>query len=288
MREIGLIGVGYIGKLFLDRLTDAGYGVTVYDVDESQVEYAVEHGARSAETPAAVAEAADVVLMAVPGTPEVRETMEGRTGLLSALGSDHLVIDVTTTHPETSVTCERECREVGARFVEAPITGGSPRAGYHMMVGGTESNYEDASTVLDVLCEDHTRIGAVGKATVFKLGLQMRYAGQHALDAEIVEFARDHDVDAELYNEFLDMGMLENYFTGEFEQDIEGLGGLAIWHKDIGYAREVAHETGTALPINGVVHEAYKATTRRAGPDEGHAATLIKYWQLLNGDGDSE
>ncbi|WP_459194237.1 hypothetical protein [Halosimplex sp. J119] len=60
-----------------------------------------------------------------------------------------------------------------------------------------------------------------------------------------------------------------------------GLVGLAIWHKDVGYARELAREGNTALPINAAVHEAYKATVRRAG-HEGHAATLLRYWELLN------
>ncbi|PSP91519.1 hypothetical protein BRC78_04315 [Halobacteriales archaeon QH_8_68_33] len=61
------------------------------------------------------------------------------------------------------------------------------------------------------------------EATIFKPGLQMRYAGHHAVDAEVVEFE-----------------VFDGYFTGDFSQGVEGLGGLAIWHKDIGCAREIA------------------------------------------------
>jgi 3-hydroxyisobutyrate dehydrogenase-like beta-hydroxyacid dehydrogenase len=282
MQEIGLIGVGYIGKLFVDRLRDADYSLTVFDIDEAQVAYAVDEGATAADTPAEVADIADVVLIAVPGSPEVEATMEGEDGLLETLEEDQLVIDVTTTHTDTSITYEERCADRGVRFIEAPITGAAPRDGYHMMIGGTEENYDAATAILDVICDDHVRIGEIGKGTMFKLGLQMRYAGQNALDAEIVEYARDNGVDPELFNNFLGMDIWENYFTSDFSQDIEGLGSLSIWHKDIGYARDVAHENDTALPINGVVHEAYKATTRRATEDEGHAATLIRYWQLLN------
>jgi 3-hydroxyisobutyrate dehydrogenase-like beta-hydroxyacid dehydrogenase len=285
MTVVGIIGVGYIGKLFLDELLDADYSVVAYDIDDSQVEYAVERGAAAAGSPAEVGRRADAVVMALPGSPEVEATMEGADGLLEGLDADDLVVDVTTTLPETSVVSEELCAERGVRFVEAPITGGAPREGYHMMVGGTESNYDAAAGILDVLCADHVRIGDAGDATVFKLALQMRYAGHHAVDAEIVEFCRDNGVDPTPLNDFLHMGVPENYFTDDFTQDIEGLGGLAIWHKDVGYARRVAAETGTALPLNGVVHEAYKATVRRAAPDEGHAATLITYWQRLNDAG---
>lgn len=285
MQDIGLIGVGYIGKWFVDSLSDDEYPLTVYDVDEEQVAYAVNEGADTADDPAEVGRRSDVVLMAVPGSPEVEATMEGENGLLDVLDDDKLVIDVTTTHPDTSVEYEEKCNEQGAGFIEAPITGGAPRGGYHMMIGGTEENYEAASDVLDVICDDHVRVGDIGKATIFKLALQMRYAGRHALDAEIVEFTRDHDVDPELFNDFLGFDIWEKYFTGDYSQDIEGIGGLAIWNKDIGYARDVAHEHSTALPINGVVHEAYKATMRQVGEDEGHAAALIKYWESLNDAG---
>lgn len=282
MTTIGLIGVGYIGKLFLDALVDTDHDVVVFDIDPEKVQHAVDEGATAKDSPAEIGHDADAILMAVPGTPEVEDVMESGDGLLDVLEEGQLVIDVSTTHPETSVHYEEKCAERGARFIEAPITGGSPREGYHMMIGGTEENYEAASDVLDIICADHRRVGEIGKGTVFKLGLQMRYAGQHAIDAEIVEFARDNGVDPELYNEFLEMGMLDKYFSEDFSQDIEGLGALAIWNKDIGYARDVAHENHTALPINGVVHEAYKSTVRRADEDEGHAATLIKYWKILN------
>lgn len=285
MTVIGLIGVGYIGKLFLTALGETDHDVTVYDIDQEKVQHAVEKGASATDSPAELGRDADVIMMAVPGTPEVEDVMEGEDGLLDVLQEGQLVIDVTTTLPETSVIYEKMCAERNVRFIEAPITGGAPRDGYHMMIGGTEENYSAATEILDIVCADHTRIGEIGKATIFKLGLQMRYAGHHAIDAEVVAFTRDYGVDPELYNDFLELGMLDNYFTEDFSQDIEGLGALTIWNKDIGYARQVAHENHTALPINGIVHEAYKATMRRTGENEGHAATLIKYWETLNDTG---
>jgi len=282
MTDTGVIGVGYIGKLFVDRLTETGHSLTVFDVDDDQVAYAVDKGATAAESPADVARNAEVIVMALPGSPEVEATMEGEDGLLAALDPGDIVVDATTTHPDTSVVCEERCDEADADFVEATITGGSPREGYHVMAGGREEAYERAKEVLDVLADDHVLVGPVPDATVFKLGLQMRYAGHHAVDAEVVEFVRDNGVDPRIFTDFLEFDMFEGYFTGDFSQDIEGMGGLAIWDKDIGYARDVAHEQETALPLNGVVHEAYKATTRRVGEDEGDASALLQYWLALN------
>lgn len=282
MNDIGLLGVGYIGSMFLDELLEAGYDVSVVDVDDEQVRAATERGASHADTPAELARGVDAVVVALPGSPEVEATVEGEDGLLAGLAAGQVVVDATTTLPETSVACERLCRDRDVHFVEAPITGGSPRPGYHVMVGGTETAYDAARELLDVICDDHVRIGDVGDATVFKLALQLRYAGQQAVDAEVVEFCRDSGVDPAPLNEFLELGVWDRYFTGEYEQAIQGLGGLAIWHKDVGYARQVARENGTALPLAAVVQEAYKATTRRVDEDEGHAAAVIEYWRTLN------
>jgi len=286
MPTVGVIGVGYIGKTFLDRLADTEYDTVAYDVDDSQVAAAEERGATAVDSPADLTRRSAFVVLALPGTPEVEAVMESEDGVLGALSAGTTVVDVTTTLPETSRDCEQWCEERGAAFVEAPITRAAPRDGAHMMVGGTEAAYESARDLVETLSDDHLHVGAAGRATILKLALQMRYAGRTALDAEIVEFARDNGVDPAHLREFFGMDVSERLLDREFDQGIEGLGGLAIWHKDIGYARQVARENGTALPVNAAVHEAFKATLRRAGPAEGHAATLVRYWELLNDAGE--
>ncbi len=288
MPTVGLIGVGYIGKTFLDRLADTEYGVVAYDVDPAQTGAAEDLGATPAESPADATHRSEFVVLALPGTPEVEAVMNSDDGVLTVLADGQTVVDVTTTRPDTSRDCERWCDERGASFVEAPITRAAPRDGAHMMVGGTDESYESARALIETLSDDHLHVGEAGSATVLKLALQMRYAGRNALDAEIVEFTRDNGVDPAHLRDFFGMDVWEQYLDREFEQDIEGLGGLAIWHKDLGYAREVGRENNTALPTIAVVHEAYKATVRRAGPDEGHAATLLRYWELLNDAVDRE
>lgn len=288
MNPIGVIGVGHIGKGFVENLLDAGRDVVVYDVDDSQIEWATDRGADGADSPVVLAAAVDCVVMALPGTPEVETTLVGEDGVLTTTDGLELVIDVTTTAPETSVESEGWCAERGVTFVEAPITGGSPREGMHMMVGGTQTAYERSKEILDLLCADHERIGDAGDAGIFKLGLQVRYAGHHAIDAEVIEFLRDNDVDPAPLRDFLDFELMEQYFSGDFSQEIEGLGGLNIWHKDIGYAHDVGAERDSALPLAGTLHEIYKAAMRLTEADEGHAGAIIRYWQALNGGGEAD
>lgn len=286
MKQIGLVGVGFVGKLFVDALREADRPLTAYDADDAQTAYARERGATAAASPADVAREADVVLLSLPGRGEVADVMEGDDGLLGALSEGQVVVDTTTTGPETAERYAAACADRGAGFLTAPLTRSAPREGVMMMVGGDADTYRDVADTLDRISDDHTRIGDPGDAQTFKLMLQLRYAGHRAVDAEIVEFGRDNGVDPRLLNEFLGMDVWERYFDGDFAPDIEGLGGLAIWHKDIGYALDVARENDTATPLSGDVHEAYKAAVRAAGPDEGHAAAVVRYWRRLNGRDD--
>ncbi len=284
MNPVGVIGVGVIGGGFVEELRDAERDVLAFDLDQDRMDWAVEQGAEAASSPADVGDRAECVILALPGTPEVAETLLG-TGRVLAGDTPQLVIDASTTLPETSIRCQEACEEAGVSFVEAPITGGSPRTGMHMMVGGTTEDSDTATQVLDILCAGHRRIGKVGDAMIFKLGLQLRYAGHHAIDAEVISFLRDNGVDPAPLVDFLEFDVFDRYFTEDYHQDISGLGGFAIWKKDIGYAASVAHEENTALPLTTVVHEAYKSAGKRLKPDERHAAALIRYWEALNDQG---
>jgi len=281
--RIGLIGVGFVGKLFVDSLTEAGYPLTVYDIDESQTTYATERGAEAAGSPGEVARRSEVLLLALPGSPEVEATMEDDSGVLRALDADDTVIDATTVRVATAVEYAGRCRDRGARFVSAPLTRAAPTPGVHMMVGGPEADYEAAHEIVETVSARHVRFPDVERALRFKYALQIRYAAQLAVDAEIVAFAEDSGVDPRPLEEFLGMDIEERLFSDDFEKRVEGLGGLAIWDKDLGYALEAAREDDTALPLTASVHDAYKAGRRLAEDDEGHAATIKRYWRALNG-----
>lgn len=283
MREIGLIGVGDIGKRFFESLGEAGHSVTVYDTDESQVAYAVERGADGADSPAEVGRASDAVFMALPGTPEVEATMGGDDGLLSALDPGDLVVDSTTTKVGTAVEYERACEERGVDWVTAPLTRAAPVEGIHMMVGGSDGSYEAAEELIETVSARHIRLGDVERALRFKYMLQIRYASHLAVDAEIVAFAGESRVDPRPLNEFLGMDVSERLFEGDHHQDVEGLGGLAIWDKDLGYALDVAREDDIAMPLTSTVHETYKHGHRVATGEEGDATTIARYWEALNG-----
>jgi 3-hydroxyisobutyrate dehydrogenase-like beta-hydroxyacid dehydrogenase len=152
-----------------------------------------------------------------------------------------------------------------------------------MMVGGSDANYGVAEGLIDTVSARHIRLGSVEQALRFKYMLQIRYASHLAVDAEIVAFAAESNVNPRPLNEFLGMDIDERLFEGNYSQDVEGLGGLAIWDKDLGYALDVARKEDIAMPLTSLVHEAYKHGHRVATEEQGDATTIARYWEALNG-----
>lgn len=284
MERIGVIGIGFIGRRLVEALVEADYEVIGYDVEPACEAVLEERGGTWADSPTAVAERVDAVVLAVPGAAEVTELLEGPNGIPANLAADGLVIDTSTTGPAVATAASEWCHDHGHAFATAPLTRAAPVGGIHMMVGADDADYEAARPLIEVLSRNHVRIGTPTEAQTFKLILQVRYAAQTAVDAEIVAFARDCGLDPDVYREFLELDIDDGYLEREFSQSISGMGGLAIWHKDIGYALDVARERGTATPITNAVFEAYKygMGVKDRREDVGDATTILRYWETLN------
>ncbi len=97
--ELGFIGVGRMGNPMLARLLDAGYSVHVYDPSDQAMAIAKQRGAKPAESPAAVASAADIVLVSLPTPDVVRQVVLDQTQGIVRGTRARLVIDLSTTGP---------------------------------------------------------------------------------------------------------------------------------------------------------------------------------------------
>ena len=288
MDEIGLIGVGEAGAMFMDSLLDAGYAVTCYDRGH-QIDYARDQGATVVPTQADVAERTDAIVIAVTGTAHLESVMEGDDGLLTVADPGQLILNTSTVTVSASQKYQRHCTDAGIHWVSAPWTSNAPAGGLIMLPGGDDASIDAATDLIAACSTQHLRFDDVERAMVFKYLMQIRYAARVAIDAEIVEVANAADVDAQPLNTVLGMDLDESLFTGEYTQDGEGLSALDSWDKDLGYAVEYSHGTGAAkdgiaMPLTSMVHEIYKHGNRVAGADERHAAAVARYWQALNRD----
>jgi 3-hydroxyisobutyrate dehydrogenase len=170
--NVGFIGTGAMGLPMVGNLLKKGFAVVAYDVVPAALEAAVRLGATPAASSADVAKRCDVLVTMLPSSSNVETAYLGPAGVREAIGRGRLCIDMSTIDPAVSRRVAAALVERGARFIDAPVSGGVPRATdgtLAIMVGGEKSDVEEARPVLAAMGSAIIHVGAVGSGEVAKL-----------------------------------------------------------------------------------------------------------------------
>jgi 3-hydroxyisobutyrate dehydrogenase len=193
--RIGFIGLGAMGRPMIGHLLAAGHDVTVSSRSRKPIDEAVAQGATDGGSPRGVAEASDVVIMCVPNSPEVAEVVEA---MLPALREGMTVVDCSTIDPEVERAQHRRVWSTGARYLDAPLSGGTAGAikgALTLMVGGDPSTLAETEPALDPFAGLIVHVGGPGMGQVVKLCNNLIYAAQMTATAEATALAVTSGVD---------------------------------------------------------------------------------------------
>jgi 3-hydroxyisobutyrate dehydrogenase-like beta-hydroxyacid dehydrogenase len=279
MKRIGLIGFGNIGSYYGKILRKAGYPLTVLIRNPQKIKTVVELGATPADTTANVVQSSDFIILSLPNSEVVEAVMEGEGGVLSALKTDQIVIDTSTSRPRTAIRLGKLCEKKGAGFIDAPLTRRGPGQSHILMVGGKETNFKKAEEILKCLSYKYRLLGPVGTGQIIKLINQAILANLEAVYAEMVEFTKKNKLDPVLLKDYLEFDIPE----GLLSEDYRGGGELAFMYKDMGYLLEMAHENCANIPISSLVHEIFK-TSKIYGEPNWEQIGIQTYYKRLNND----
>jgi 3-hydroxyisobutyrate dehydrogenase-like beta-hydroxyacid dehydrogenase len=166
----GIVGAGAIGQGFAVSLVRQGFPTAAFDVDPAATALAAEAGALPAGSLEELARFSDVVLLAVPDTPQIEAALEG--GLTAGLRSGSVVVITSTVSPETPVEIERRLAPAGVRVLDAPLSGGPVKAAageLAMMVGGPDDVFARCRPVLEALASHLVHVGPIGHGQIAKL-----------------------------------------------------------------------------------------------------------------------
>lgn len=169
--KIGFAGLGRMGGVMAPRLVAAGFDVTVWNrsLDKAR---AVQ-GAAVAQTPAALAEASDIVLSILADDAAAAQVFGG---FLAAPVAGKLFVEMSTLRPETSLDLGARIRAAGGRFLDSPVMGtqGPARDGKLVaLVGGEEADLDTARPVLEHLTRRILHVGAAGAGVRMKLATNL-------------------------------------------------------------------------------------------------------------------
>src|SRR2546425_7535859 len=142
--KIGFIGIGAMGQPMLANVLKKGHGVAAYAVVEAALDGAIKLGAARAASSAAAARDRDLVITVLPSSSHVESAYLGAGGVLEGIGAGRLCIDMSTIDPSVSRRVAEAVGQRGARFLDAPVSGGGPRAedgALPIMVGGDPRDF---------------------------------------------------------------------------------------------------------------------------------------------------
>lgn len=184
--KIGLVGLGRMGSAIAQRLGDCGHEVIAWDKNPKAVS-AQGNRVRSAESPWAVAAAAEIVLSIITEDKGVRRVFTGKDGFLSGDVAGKLFIEMSTLQPMTHRALAPTVAAKGARLVDSPVLGSIPtvREGkLFALVGGDTADVARARSVLDHLTRRIVHLGPNGAGCAMKLAINLGMAVQLQAIAE--------------------------------------------------------------------------------------------------------
>lgn len=283
--KVGLIGCGRMGCCMLQSMRDAGYQVVAYDAFSQPMERARQLGAEIVQTSKAVAEAATVVLLSLPGPAQLEEVLFGNEGIASALGERHIVVDTSTVDPTSTRNNATRVKEMsGAEYLDSPILGRPSASGKWMLpTGGNADALARVEPVLLTFASAVRIVGKSGAGNALKLLNQMMFSCINAISSEVMAICEHVGIDREVFYSTI-AGSSAATVSGLFRE----VGGNIVKHqfddppftvdlliKDAKLALQMAMDSGAPSVIAGAV-QIYNELAHAAGLGGQDTSALYK------------
>lgn len=265
--QIGFIGVGMMGHGMAKNLLDKGHAVAVLgNKNRTPVESLLKRGAREASDPADAAKGAEIIFLCVPGSPQVEELVNGPKGLRAAVKKGQIVVDCSTSEPDSTRKLRESFAEIGVPFVDAPLARTPKEAELgklNVMVGADPEVFNRIKPVLEAFAENIFHVGGPGAGHVMKLLNNFLAMGQAAMIAEALITGARAGIDLEAFYKVVSAGGVN---SGIFQMLVSNIlkdddGGLPfllkLGQKDVRYYTHLTKNNGVPSPLGDAVHQAF-------------------------------
>ena len=288
MAKIGFIGLGIMGKPMVKNLLKAGHEVVVYDVVPAGVQEVVAAGAKAAASSKAVAEQCALIITMVPNSPHVKAAILGPNGVLEGAKAGSLVVDMSSIDPTVSKEVGAELAKKKIRFVDAPVSGGEPKAvdgTLSIMCGGAKADFDEAFPIMKCMGASVVLCGAVGAGNVTKLANQIVVALNIAALSEAMVLATKAGVDPQLVFDAIKGGLAGSTVMNAkapmmLDRNIKPGFRINLHIKDLDNAMAAGHAVGVPLPLTGQAREIMEALKIDGMGDADHSA-IVRYYEKL-------
>lgn len=279
--KVGFIGLGIMGTPMAGQIIDGGHETFLTTLHEVPQEL-IDKGGKARETAKEVAEAADVIIIMVPDTPQVESVLFDENGVADGLSSGKLVIDMSSISPIETKQFAARINDLGCDYLDAPVSGGEvgAKAGtLTIMVGGPDSAFEHVKPLLELMGKNITLVGGNGDGQTTKVANQIIVALNIEAVGEALLFASKAGADPARVREALMGGfasskILEIHGDRMVKRTFDPGFRIALHQKDLNLALDGAKALGISLPNTATAQELFNACTAHGGAAWDHSAMV--------------
>ncbi|KVH79913.1 2-hydroxy-3-oxopropionate reductase [Burkholderia ubonensis] len=264
--EVGFCGPGLMGAPMIRHLLAAGHRVGVWNRTRAKSEALAADGARVVDTPRALAEQVETVLMCVLDARAVGDVVFGPDGLLSgdaAARRVRRIVDHSSIPPGVTRDYAKRAADLGVGWVDAPVSGGVPgaQAGtLAVMAGGRAEDLDAVRPLIDAYAARITHMGDAGAGQTAKLCNQAIVTATVTAIAEAVGLAQASGIDAARLAQALAGGWADSVLLQTFVPRMTSgghtpIGALGTFQKDVDTIADAARDTGAVMPVSATVQQ---------------------------------
>ena len=289
---IGFIGLGFMGHGMAKNIVEKGFGLTVLGHrNRKPIEDLIGRGAVEAGSARELAARSSVVFLCVTGSPEVEALARGADGLMAGLKPGSIVVDCSTSDPNSTIALAAEFAKAGVEFVDAPL-GRTPKEAWEgkldTMVGASDEVFARLKPVLETWAGKIVHIGATGDGHRMKLLNNFLSLGYAALYSEALALSQKVGISPERFDSVIrggrmDCGFYQTFMRWTLEGDRDAHKfTIANALKDLRYLEAMADAAGLVNPIGNAAKNTF-ALASAAGGAADYVPMVATYVGRANG-----
>ena len=293
MSTVAFIGLGIMGEPMARNLLKGGHIVRAFDVRTSAMEAISSKGAVLATSPANAAVDAEFIFTMLPSGKEVNQAVFGENGFAQSMTENSLFIDTSTILPADTDEISAKLAAKGLKMMDAPVGRLAQNAiegTLLFMVGGSESDLEQARPLLNILGDKIVHCGPVGMGSRMKIVNNYQSTSLNVLTAETLTLAKASGLDVNLAVEVMRETtagrghMNATYPNQVLSGNIEPGFMIDLAHKDLGLALETTAALRAPAFLGAAARQAYSIAQSNGQGRKDWTSVYLTLQQLAGMD----
>lgn len=266
MTRVGFIGTGSMGQPMIDKLLEAGYPVSVYDIRPESARRVIEKGAEWHDCPRSVAKESDIVITCLPLPEDVYKNMVGDEGALAGMKPSSVWIDTSTTDYHNTLDIAYKAKLQGIESLEAPASNlshmGIDFANASFFVGGSSKAYKRSEKVMSEMGVISFHVGDIGQAQSVKLLTNLLFYTASVAVGDALVNSRNAGIPANqawkyFVNSPANSVAIEQFVPFLLDGSCDSSCSLEIAVKDMALTIQMADELELPMPLCRVIESRY-------------------------------